>query len=136
MRKLVAGLVATVACGMGPAHAHHSFAMFDGGKLVVLRGSILSFSNMNPHAWISVDAKVNGEGESGRWDIESTAPRMLAAMGISPETLKAGDKVTVAIRPLRDGRRGGSMVFVITPDGVAHGADPKDLGLDAATLKP
>jgi hypothetical protein len=28
------------------------------------------------------------------------------------------------------------LVFVITSDGVAHGADPKDLGLDLAALRP
>jgi hypothetical protein len=27
-------------------------------------------------------------------------------------------------------------VFVVTPDGEAHGAKPSDLGFDLATLKP
>ena len=57
-------------------------------------------------------------------------------MGIRPDTLKPGDKVTVAIRPLKDGRHGGAMVFIITPDGIPHGAKPSDLGLDVETLKP
>ena len=116
--------------------AHHSSAMFDGTKLVVLKGSMLSFTNMNPHGWISVEAKVNGTGKSERWDVESTSPGQLAAIGIKSDTLKAGDKVTVGIRPLRDGRHAGSMVFVITQDGVVHGAKLSDLGLDPATLKP
>jgi len=116
--------------------AHHSSAMFDGTKLVVLKGSMLSFTNMNPHGWISVEAKVNGTGKSERWDIESTSPGQLAAMGIQSDTLKPGDKVTAGIRPLRDGRHAGSMVFLITPDGVVHGAKLSDLGLDLATLKP
>src|SRR6266853_1933668 len=66
--------------------AHHSAAMFDGTKLVVLKGSMLSFTNMNPHGWISVEAKVNGIGKSGRWDIESTSPGQLAANGIRSDT--------------------------------------------------
>jgi len=136
VKKLIVRVAAMAACVVGSAHAHHSFAMFDGQKLVILRGSIVSFSSMNPHAWISVDAKVDGKGKSERWDIESTAPAILAGMGISPKTLKAGDKVTIGIRPLRDGRNGGSMVFVVTPDGLPHGAKPEDLGLDVATLKP
>ena len=118
------------------AAAHHSAAMFDGTKLVVLKGTMLSFTNLNPHGWISVQAKVDGKGKTERWDIESTSPAQLAGMGLRAETLKAGDKVTVAIRPLKDGRRGGAMVFIITPDGVAHGAKPSDLGLDVAILKP
>lgn len=116
--------------------AHHSAAMFDGNKLVVLKGSMLSFTNMNPHGWISVEAKVNGVGKSERWDVEATSPGQLAAMGIRSDTLKADDKVIVGIRPLRDGRHAGSMVFLITPDGVVHGAKLSDLGLDLATLKP
>jgi hypothetical protein len=116
--------------------AHHSSAMFDGTKLVVLKGTMLSFTNMNPHGWISVQAKVNGAGKSERWDIEATSPGQLAGIGIKSDTLKQGDKVTVGIRPLRDGRRAGSMVFVITSDAVVHGAKLSDLGLDLDSLKP
>ena len=116
--------------------AHHSSAMFDGTRLVVLKGSMLSFTNMNPHGWISIEAKVNGTGKSERWDIEATSPGQLAAMGIKSDTLKPGDKVTAGIRPLRDGRHAGSMVFLITPDGVVHGAKLSDLGLDLVVLKP
>jgi hypothetical protein len=44
--------------------------------------------------------------------------------------------LTIAFHPLRDGRAGGSLVFVVPPDGEAHGAKPGDLGFDLATLKP
>ena len=120
----------------GSVFAHHSAAMFDSTKLVILKGSMLSFTNLNPHAWISVQASINGTGKLERWDVETTAPMQLATMGIRSDTLKAGDKVTIAIRPMRDGRRAGAMVFLVTPDGVAHGAKPEDLGLDLAALKP
>ena len=125
-----------VAMVAGQASAHHSTAMFDSNKLVIVRGTLISFTNMNPHAWISVLGSVEGRTDAERWDVEATAPSSLARDGISPDTIKAGDKLTVALRPLRDGRRGGAMVFVVTSDGVAHGADPKDLGLDLAALKP
>jgi Family of unknown function (DUF6152) len=136
LKKLILGLAAVAAFAFGSAFAHHSFAMFDGQKLVILKGEILSFSNMNPHAWISVQASVDGKGNAERWDIEATSPGTLATQGISPETLKTGDKVTIAMRPLRDGRRGGSFVFVVTADGTSRGAKPEALGLDVATLKP
>src|SRR5262249_19110411 len=120
----------------GTVLAHHSSSMFDGTKLVVLKGSMLSFTNMNPHGWISIQAKVDGKGKSERWDIEATSPGQLASIGIKSDTLNPGDKVTAGIRPLRDGRHGGSMVFLIPPDGVVHGAKLSDLGLDLAALKP
>ena len=83
-----------------------------------------------------MNASADGGSEIARWDVESTAPQMLAAMGISPQTLSAGDSVTIGIRPMHDGRNGGSMVFLITPDGIPHGADPAALGLDLENLKP
>ncbi len=136
MKKILIGLTAVVALVGLPALAHHSFAMFDGQKLVILKGTMISFTNMNPHAWMSINAQADGKGKIERWDVEATAPMMLAAIGIRADTLKAGDKVTMGIRPLHDGRKGGSMVFVVTADGVSHGAKPEALGLDIETLKP
>ena len=105
MKKVLALLIFVyMTFFAGLALAHHSAAIFDSTKLVILKGTTLKFTNMNPHAWISLDAKVNGAGESERWDVETTAPMQLVAMGITSQTLKPGDKVTIAIRPLRDGR--------------------------------
>jgi len=75
-------------------------------------------------------------GAVERWDVEAISRSALASIGIRADTLKPGDKLTVAFHPLRDGRHGGSLVFVITPDGVAHGAKPADVGFDASSLKP
>jgi hypothetical protein len=129
-------ITAGVAILAVSALAHHSAAMFDSSKLVVLKGSVITWTLMNPHAWISVDARVNGAGKSVRWDVEATSPRQLAGIGITHGTVKPGDKVTIGIRPLKDGRAGGSMVFLITPDGVVHGAKPEDLGLSLESLTP
>jgi hypothetical protein len=130
-------LVALAALAFaGPALAHHSYAMFDNTRLVVLHGTVMSYSYVNPHAWISVSGSADDATPAARWDVEATSPLVLANLGLKPENLKAGDKVTVALRPLRDGRFGGSMVFVVTADGVAHGAKPENLGLDPAKLKP
>jgi hypothetical protein len=133
-RSLLA--LAAGALAAGPALAHHSYAMFDNTKLVVLKGTLLSFSYVNPHSFISVVGSPDEATAPVRWDVEATSPSALAAVGIKSDTLKPGEKLTVALRPLRDGRLGGAMVFVITPDGVAHGANPANLGLDAAKLKP
>jgi hypothetical protein len=141
LKKLLLGLAAATALTVSPVFAHHSAAMFDSTKVVVLRGTMVSFTNMNPHAWISIMGAPDENGKPSkakaeRWDIEATAPVILAMQGIQTDTLKPGDKVTIAIRPLRDGRKGGSFVFLVTPDGVAHGAKPEAVGLDLANLKP
>jgi hypothetical protein len=118
------------------ALAHHSVAMFDQNRLVVLRGVVKSFSFINPHSWISIMGSPDGAGEAVRWDVEATSPSTLARLGMTAEALKPGDRVTVAIRPLIDGRRGGSMVFVIGPTGKSYGADPRAVGLSPEELKP
>lgn len=124
--------VALMASGIlmsGLARGHHSFAMFDGNRLMVLRGTMLSFSYMNPHAWISVMVPPGTSITEGRWDIEATSPGALAHLGIHPETFKPGDRLTVGIRPLKDGRHGGSLVFIVDPNGKQYGAKPEVFGL-------
>lgn len=141
MRSLLRFLLGLAAGGLGVgvlggALAHHSYAMFDNTKLVVLKGTLLSFSYVNPHSFISVVGAPDEAAAPVRWDVEATSPLALSAIGIKADTLKPGEKLTIALRPLRDGRLGGSMVFVITPDGATHGANPANLGLDPAKLKP
>jgi hypothetical protein len=120
----------------GTSIAHHSFAMFDREKVQLIRGTLYKFTYMNPHSWISVLGTVDNGTTVERWDIEATSPSSLAAQGIHADTIKPGDKLTVAFHPLRDGRLGGSLVFLITPDGTAHGAKPAELGFDLSDLKP
>lgn len=138
MKKFAVAFAAAAVAAMTtvPVFAHHSFAMFDNKAVSVVRGTLLTFTYLSPHSWISVIGSVDKNGPSERWDIEATAPVQLVAEGIHADTLKKGDKLTVGFHPLRDGRHGGSMIFVVTPDGVVHGAKPSLYGLDPASLKP
>lgn len=136
MRQQSLALAAVAVLAGASAFAHHSFAMFDQQKVDLMRGTLLKFTYLNPHSWLSVVGTVDNGSATERWDIEATSPSQLAQIGIHADTIKPGDKVTVAFHPLRDGRHGGSLVFVVTPDGVAHGAKPQALGFDLAKLKP
>lgn len=99
-----------------PASAHHSGAMFDGAKEVVLVGTIKEFQYTNPHSWIQVLVPREGGGEV-EWSIETAAPIVLLRAGIRPTSLKPGDKVTVRTHPLRDGGPGGNLIDVKKADG-------------------
>ena len=136
MKRLRIILAAVTVSTCGTSFAHHSFAMFDRDKIEVIKGTLYKFTYMNPHSWISVLGIVDKGTTVERLDIEATSPSALAALGIHADTIKPGDKLTVAFHPLRDGRPGGSLVFLITPDGVAHGAKPADLGFSLSALKP
>ena len=49
--------------------------------------------------------------------IEGMSPNYLARRGWSKSTLKPGDKITVVIRPMRDGSPGGMFVRATMSDG-------------------
>ena len=110
-----------------PAFAHHSHAMFDLEKQVTLTGTVKEFEWNNPHCWIQVlvpDLK-DPNAPPVEWGIEMGAPIQLIRHGWKPSSLKPGDKITVVVNPLRDGRPGGQIVSAIGPDGKPIGAVPE-----------
>ena len=102
-----------------PAAAHHSYAMFDMNKTVVLDASVTRFKWQNPHAFIEADVAVNGNTE--HWAIEMTSPNNLAQEGWKRSSLKQGDRVRIWVHPLRSGARGGSYAGVRLADGSTLG---------------
>jgi hypothetical protein len=112
-----------LALGFGlalPVLAHHSFAMFDQSKQVTLVGTVKEFQWTNPHAFIHIEATVDGSKDV--WDIELNSPNNLKRQGWKSTSLKAGDKVTVVANPLRDlSHKGGLFIAVTLPDGSVLG---------------
>jgi len=113
MKRLAALAAIAVAA---PAWAHHSFAMFDQTRTVVLKGKVIEFQWTNPHSWIELDVP-DGHGASDRWSVELNSPNNLTRQGWQRTTIKAGDPVTVTINPLRDGRKGGLFNSIVLPSG-------------------
>jgi uncharacterized cupredoxin-like copper-binding protein len=105
------------------ASAHHSGAMFDRGKTATITGTVTEFNWTNPHSSIKVEVTANGKAES--WAIEMNSPNNLVREGWKRTTIKPGDKVTLTINPLRDGKPGGWYLSIKLPDG-------KQLGTTAA----
>jgi hypothetical protein len=104
------------------AWAHHSFAMFDQGRQVELHGTIHEFQWTNPHSWIFLDV-TDPDGKTATWQVELNSPNNLKRQGWKSDALKTGDKVTVVLNPLRDGKSGGLFISVTLPDGTILG-DP------------
>ena len=103
-----------------PAVAHHSFAMFDTDKKMVLEGTIKEFQWTNPHSWIQMMVP-NAAGKPEQWAIELGAPGGLAQQGWAAATLTPGMKITAIIHPLKDGTHGGQFMAVTLPDGTLKG---------------
>ena len=116
MRLKQAAALAVLVLSPGTALAHHSGAMFDRTKTVVITGEIKKFDFVNPHAWLDITAS-DASGKPAEWSVEMSAPIGLKKVGLTPSNLKVGDKVTVRAHPLRDGRPGGSFIDVVLADG-------------------
>ncbi len=109
------------------ATAHHSFAPFDLTMEKTITGTVSKFEWTNPHSWIWVDVP-NEKGGVDSWAVEGMSPNYLARRGWTKTTLKPGDKVTIAVRPLRSGENGGMFVRATLADGrvLTQTGQPKD----------
>jgi hypothetical protein len=113
--KTITLAAVAVALLVGPAYAHHSFAMFDANKTENVTGTVKEFEWINPHVWLHV-AGVQA-GKSVSWSFEAGSPGQLTASGWKSDTVKPGDKITVAFHPLKDGSYGGQLLEVTLADG-------------------
>jgi hypothetical protein len=123
VRTLVtAAFGALVVAFSTPAFVHHSGAMFDAEKVITIAGTVTEFSWTNPHASFRVDVP-NTDGKLESWAIEMNSPNNLVHEGWKRTSIKAGDKVSVKINPLRDGRPGGRYIGITLADGKYLGGD-------------
>ena len=109
----------TIAVSAIPAVAHHSFAMFDAERSMILDGTVKEFQWTNPHAFILMMVG-NHEGQLEQWSVEMGGPGGLARQGWVPKTLRPGMSVSVVLHPLREGH-GGQFLAVTLPDGTRMG---------------
>jgi len=109
----------TTLCGGVRLAAHHSHAMFDMTQEVTLVGTINKVVFRNPHVMMFVDVK-KPDGQVESWSVEMSTIEGELRRGLDKDTLKAGDKITVKLHPLRDGRKGGNYASITTADGKTY----------------
>jgi hypothetical protein len=102
------GLVLISCTGLSSAAcAHHSVAThFDMTRTIEIRGSVVDFKLRSPHASMVVEgiSYIDGvaqEAAPERWEIESQAAPGLRSMGITADTFRPGDAITVIAAPNR-----------------------------------
>jgi hypothetical protein len=110
-----------------PVLAHHSGAMFDSDKKIVLQGEVREFNWTNPHSSIKV-AVPGADGTPVIWAIEMNSPGNLVREGWKRTSIKPGDKVAVLVNPLRDGKPGALYLSIRLADGTVLA--PGGSGLD------
>lgn len=110
--------VSALALGLlvEPAGAHHSGAMYDYSKFLVVNGVVREFAWTNPHVTLWVVDVPKDDQAPKTWFIQSTSPGNMIRRGWTRNTFKAGDRVKVTFHPLRDGTAGGTFMSAILVD--------------------
>jgi hypothetical protein len=110
-----AGMVA-LALMAAPSLAHHSAAMFEATKTITVEGVVKEWQLTNPHSWLVVSV-TGKDGKITEWGFEAEGPSTLLRAGIHPSDLKAGTKITITGRPMKDGQKAAIWVTATRADG-------------------
>jgi Family of unknown function (DUF6152) len=136
MKKTVVTLVAVIAglvIASRPVAAHHGAAAFenDPAKRLVLKGIVTQWIWANPHTFLQFDVK-GDDGQVVHWVVEASNPPDMQNRGWTNKSFKAGDEVTVTVRPVKSGRPVGSIIQVQFADGHVLSAVTGNPGAPAA----
>jgi hypothetical protein len=86
----------------GAATAHHSFtATYFEDRTMEIEGKLLQFMFRNPHSFVHVEAP-DENGQLQRWAVEWGGAGQLAGQGVTNQTLRVGDVVSITGNPGRD----------------------------------
>ena len=104
-----------------PALSHHSFAMYDQSKTVVLSGVVKQFVAQANHAelhfyLLAPDRKSIAKAADGKvveWGVEMAGAAAVAQQGITTATFGSATVFSVKLNPLRDGSNFGSRTGAI-----------------------
>ena len=114
-------LLALIIAAAAPTLAHHSFALFDMDKNVSMLGSVVEYRWSNPHVHVVLKVDLGADVSSelvGTWDLEAAgSTNIMTRQGWTRVTLKTGDRITAVVHPMKDGAKGGSLFYIILPDG-------------------
>ena len=113
--------IAAAVSGGAPAFAHHSQAMFDTTKEILVEGTIARFDLKNPHMYLIVETK-GPNGEKVLVEGEGLAITQARVDGLRFEALTPGTPVVMRANPNKDAGPGKQVriLDVTTQDGEIH----------------
>jgi hypothetical protein len=94
---------------------HHGVSLYDMSKEVVLTGTVKEWRWGNPHTWLSLESV--SEGKVQIWEIEGAPPNWMTGQGWSNTSLKAGEKISIKMHPLKKQANGGILMEASRSDG-------------------
>jgi len=99
-----------------PLSAHHGAAGYDMDKQLTMKGTVREWLWANPHCFMKYDA-TDQKGDVAHWAVEVSNPTDMIKRGWSLHSFKAGDEVTVTVRPAKNGAPVGQLLKVVLPNG-------------------
>jgi hypothetical protein len=99
-----------------PISAHHGSAGYEMDKQLTMKGTVREWLWANPHCFLKYDA-MDEKGNVAHWAVEVSNPLDMVKRGWSLHSLKAGDEVTVTLRPAKNGAPVGQLLRVVLPNG-------------------
>ena len=118
MKLKTLGLAAAAAALVSlPASGHHSHGNYQMTEYTHLTGVVQDIHLVNPHSWLFVEV-VDEDDEAVVWAIESASAGGLMRQGITEDTVKPGDTVSMRCHQLRDGSPGCLLGWLTSPDGI------------------
>jgi len=116
-------MVALAAIGFGgAAMAHHSTAAYDYTKKLTLTGTVRQMQWTNPHCYLQL-LVTDTSGKPVEWSIETGTPALSTTLGWTKDSVKAGDRVTLVLSPMKNGGHAGTLDTLTLPSGkVLRGA--------------
>jgi Family of unknown function (DUF6152) len=123
VRCLVVSAAMVAMVGIESAQAHHSFAMFDRSRELLLSGSVVRWAYNSPHIALYMETE-----DGTLYSFEGAAPPALLSRTppMNGFTFQPGQVVKVVYCPLHDGRPGGAIGFIIDAEGIFY--SPNDGG--------
>jgi len=100
--KLATWVVAITALAcVASARAHHSVGMFDLATPIWIKGSVVRYDPVNPHALFALDVRKD-DGQVQQWTVEGPSLNGLRRRGVPVDFLKVGDVIEVCGFPFKE----------------------------------
>jgi hypothetical protein len=111
--------------------AHHTASTLYIEKTVTLKATVKTWRWSNPHCLLTLDVK-GEDGQVVQWLAETQAPNTVYTEGYRANSFKAGDEITVTVRPAANGRPYGLLTQAVLADGTKLGTEEGARGRGAA----
>ena len=102
--------------GVGLAHHSRAGVYTTNDKMITMKGTVVDWKWRNPHTFLVWQTK-DANGKAVEWTGELSSITTMIAEGMSRNSFKPGEEVTITAVPAKSGSPQSLLVKVVTTDG-------------------